>query len=214
MAKYIGEIIEDELRRQGWSIADFAEKIGMTRENAYYLFKRVDISLALLTLISKVLNRDFIREVYQNPDIIDLNDPLIYRQLEEDRAMTQFHNVFPKAMKNVGIHDVLVLSGSAFDEDDVRTFLPDIGLADHAIFFYKHPKEDLSNPLAYETISDGGKNSFRICTNNLYGTKYAEVIIDYKTQLEWEDYLRFIFRECQKRGIDLRTCGLVRSYRL
>ncbi len=70
MAKYIGEIIEDEVRRQGWSIADFAEIIGMTRENAYYLFKRVDISLALLTLISKVLNRDFIRGVYQNPDII------------------------------------------------------------------------------------------------------------------------------------------------
>lgn len=207
MAKYIGQLIEDEVRQQGINITDFAERICTTRENVYHLFKRVDINLAQLTLISKVLNRDFIREIYMNPEIINLDDPIIKKQLEEDKAMTQFYNVFPKAMENVGLHDVLVLTGSAFDKDDVQTFLPDIGLANHAIFFYKHQKEDLSDPLAYETVSDGGKNTFRICTNNLYGSKYVEIIIEYKTQLEWEEYLRFILDECRKRALDLRICG-------
>lgn len=194
-------------------ISDFAEKICTTRENVYHIFKRVDINLVQLSLISKVLNRDFIREIYLNPEILDLNDPVIIQQIEEDKAMTQFYNVIPKAMENIGMHDVLVNTGSAFNKDDVESFLPDIGLANHAIFFYKHKKDDLSDPLAYETISDGGKKTFRICTNNLYGTRYAEVIIDYKTQPEWEDYLKFIFRECQKRGVDLRISGFTHNGR-
>lgn len=210
MRQYIGQLIEEEVRKQNLIIEKFADDIHTTRANVYDIFKRKDINLGLLMMISKVLGRNFIKEIDLNPDILDPDDPEIIRQLEEDKAVIQLLDVFPKAMRNLGIEDVIVLTGSAFAEEDIQTFLPDFGLSEHAIFFYKHPKEDLNKFLTYELITDGKGNSFRLSSNNEAGTYYAEVLIEYKTLREWEDYLRFIFQECRRRGVNLMTSGITK----
>lgn len=207
MAKHIGEMIEDEVRRQKLAITDFANEIHTTRENVYNIFKRSELDIARLILISRVLNRNFIREIYLDPSIVDIDNPSVLKQLEEEKALMQFLSVIPKVMDNLGMQSFIVLMGNAFNKDDIDSFLPDFGLSEYSICFYKHAKAGMFETFDYEEISDGSKNHFRLCTNKLYGTKYAEVIIEYKTQLEWENFLRFIFQECVKRGVDLRTSG-------
>ena len=60
MAKTIGKLIEEEVRKQGWVIKDFAEKICCTRTNVYDIFARSKMDVSQLELISRVLKHNFI----------------------------------------------------------------------------------------------------------------------------------------------------------
>ncbi|MDR0812185.1 MAG: hypothetical protein LBN23_07975 [Paludibacter sp.] len=61
---HIGKIIEQKVKEQGLSIAEFARKINCVRENAYYIFRQQSIDIEKLVEISKVLNYNFLEEIY------------------------------------------------------------------------------------------------------------------------------------------------------
>ena len=63
---HIGEIIRDELVRQGRKMPWFAEQLNTDVSNAYKILKRNNIDLFLLIRISKVLRHDFLQEVSQH----------------------------------------------------------------------------------------------------------------------------------------------------
>lgn len=51
------------------SVATLAEKICCARANVYNIFKRRNIDIALLALISKVLHRNFVLECAKAVDV-------------------------------------------------------------------------------------------------------------------------------------------------
>ncbi len=59
----IGMIIKQELERQERTITWFASKLHCNRANVYNIFSRNNIDIALLIRISKILNRNFVREI-------------------------------------------------------------------------------------------------------------------------------------------------------
>lgn len=66
---HIGLMIKEECRRQHMSVATLAEKICCARANVYNIFKRRNIDIALLALISKVLHRNFVLECAKAVDV-------------------------------------------------------------------------------------------------------------------------------------------------
>lgn len=73
----IGARIRREVEAQHWSYTAFARAINCSRSSLYNIFNSSDISLARLMQICKVLNVDFIGEIYsfdQLPDIHDRGD--------------------------------------------------------------------------------------------------------------------------------------------
>lgn len=64
----IGTIIKQELERQERTITWFASKLHCNRANVYNIFSRNNIDIALLIRISKILNRNFVREIADQID--------------------------------------------------------------------------------------------------------------------------------------------------
>lgn len=61
---HIGSIIRRKLEESPLTIAEFAERINRTRPTVYDIFSRKSIDTELLITISKVLNYNFLQEVY------------------------------------------------------------------------------------------------------------------------------------------------------
>ena len=78
MAKTIGKLIEEEVRRQGWVIKDFASEIFCTRTNVYDIFNRSKMDVAqFFDAMPKVLKNlhidtNIVMPIMQN----EFNDPL------------------------------------------------------------------------------------------------------------------------------------------
>jgi hypothetical protein len=59
MLKNQGEIIQKEILKTGISVTAVAEKISMSRENLYKIFKRDKVDPYLILRIGKAINHDF-----------------------------------------------------------------------------------------------------------------------------------------------------------
>lgn len=60
MAYNYGGEIRRVLKEKGMSVAEFAQRINKSRENAYDIFRRKSLDTELLSVISQVLDYDFI----------------------------------------------------------------------------------------------------------------------------------------------------------
>ena len=56
---HIGSLIEQELRRQDWSVTWLASELHCDRTNVYKVFKRKSIDTRLLVDISVILQHNF-----------------------------------------------------------------------------------------------------------------------------------------------------------
>ena len=64
MKKHAGERVKEVFDASGLSASEFARRLNCHRQNVYDIFKRQDIDLSLLQRISKVLEHDFVTELY------------------------------------------------------------------------------------------------------------------------------------------------------
>jgi hypothetical protein len=78
MGIHIGKIIEEEVRRQGMSVLQFADKIITSRSNVYDIFKAKHIPLNRLEIYSKALNKNLVQ--------------LIADKMEEELGQTHARN--------------------------------------------------------------------------------------------------------------------------
>ena len=62
---HIGQLIQDELNRQGSTVNWFAKGICCEKSNVYKMFKRKSVDLAQLMKISEVLNHNFLKDCYE-----------------------------------------------------------------------------------------------------------------------------------------------------
>lgn len=194
-ADTIGKLIEEEVRRQGWRIGDFAEKIYCSRENVYALFKRYTIDVAQLQLISKVLNHDFFLDIISNPGLVDITNPEIKKDLLNRRAVAQFFDVMPKVLKNLNIETSIVMPIMRNEFNDP---LPDYGLSDFAIFFTVGERLlDRFTPTNFECFDVQTEVAFKnhivdIWHNKVHHSWFVDVKLDYKTEEEWREILVYL----------------------
>lgn len=64
MSPHAGEKIKEYLKASGMKVGEFAKLLNCHRQNVYDIFKRQDIDLQMLQRISKVLDHDFVTELY------------------------------------------------------------------------------------------------------------------------------------------------------
>lgn len=190
----IGQLIENEVRRQQIPIVEFAKRICCRRNNVYDIFKRNGIDIVLLKQISKVLHRNFFKEIAENMDLI-----IDTEQSEEDvkkrKAVSQFLDIVPDVLHRLGKAAVIVFCKLDGGEEETPT--PDFGLPDYLITFTigETLKERMGDctllPITSEMSVDGCM--VEICTNVLSGSTFINIKLDYKTAEEWARQLAFAF---------------------
>lgn len=63
---HIGQMIQEELIRQGRTVNWFTKGIYCEKSNVYKMFKRKSIDLAQLMKVSEVLNHNFLKDCYED----------------------------------------------------------------------------------------------------------------------------------------------------
>lgn len=198
----IGELIEKEVRKQGISVTDFAKMICCKRNNVYDIFKRNKMDIVQLKLISKVLRRNFFRELAEDIELI--ND---IEETEEEKmkrkAVSQFLDIVPNILPKLGKPSTIVFC--KLDEpgyEDCKT--PDFGLPDPFITFTigETLKERIGDcaTLQIKSVSNDNGCKVEVCTNIIYGSVCVNVKLDYKSSDEWYKTLTFAFETYAKYG--------------
>lgn len=62
---HIGNMIHEELLRQGRTVTWFAKEIYCEKSNIYKMFKRKSIDLAQLIKVSEALDHNFLRDCFE-----------------------------------------------------------------------------------------------------------------------------------------------------
>lgn len=68
MKVHAGEKVKEYFEASGLSVSEFARRLNCHRQNVYDIFKRQNIDLSLLQRISRVLEHDFVTELYGSPN--------------------------------------------------------------------------------------------------------------------------------------------------
>ncbi|WP_279086580.1 hypothetical protein [Bacteroides acidifaciens] len=198
----IGELIENEVRKQQIPITEFAKRIYCQRNNVYDIFKRNKMDIAQLKQISKVLNRNFFKELAEDVELINDKEES-EEEVMKQKAVSQFFNVVPDILHKLGKPSTIVFS--RLDEpgyEDCPT--PDFGLPDYFITFTigETLKERIGDcaalPIAPVFNDDGCM--VEVCTNVVYGSVCVNVKLDYKTSDEWYRSLAFAFETYRRFG--------------
>jgi hypothetical protein len=96
---HIGEMIKQKVKECGIKISDFANAIHCDRTNVYSIFKRKNIDILQLHLISQVLNYDFISEVCFKNDV--QKKYLIIIEVDEQRLQEFLSDASIKFIKHL-----------------------------------------------------------------------------------------------------------------
>lgn len=191
----IGELIEYEVRKQQIPITEFAKSICCQRNNVYDIFKRNKMDIAQLKQISKVLNRNFFKELAEDVELINDGEES-EEEVMKQKAVSQFFNVVPDVLHKLGKPSTIVFS--RLDEpgyEDCPT--PDFGLPDYFITFTigETLKERIGDcaVLPIVPVFNGDGCMVEVCTNVVYGSVCVNVELDYKTSDEWYKILSFAF---------------------
>lgn len=62
---HLGELIKEKVNTSGYTITEFAEKIGLSRPAVYQLFNKQSIDTELLVRISLLLKENFVKHIFQ-----------------------------------------------------------------------------------------------------------------------------------------------------
>lgn len=192
----IGELIEKEVRRQQLSIVEFADKICCKRNNVYNLFTRNNMDIKQLALISKVLGRNFFKELAEDLELANETD-----ESEEDiqnrKAVSQFMEVAPRVLRKLNASPIIVFSVSENGKYEGSP-VPDFMLPDYAISFtigetFQERAKDFYHPrlISIESFQNKEGIAIEISTNHLHDSRIINIKLDYKSEAEWYDTLKF-----------------------
>lgn len=205
MKMLIGELIEKEVRKQGWTINSFAEAICCGRNNVYNIFKRSSIDVLLLAKISEILKHNFFEDLVNNPKLVDFDNPVIAKEFEQRRAISQFMDVMPRVLDKLGFNTCIVkVISSEFQEYD----LPDFGLSDFNVTFSvgewladRNPKNKSIMEYSSKVSSKGIRVDF--WRNPILGWTMIDIKLDFKTEEEWIETMDFVKEKCIPQALSL-----------
>ena len=202
--KTIGQLIENEVRKQQRSITDFADEICCQRSNVYNIFKRNNIDIQLLARISKVLQHNYFQDLAANPELADIPKDMTEKETENQKAVAQFFDVMPNILSRLGMSNCITFDKYEFlCDNDIPH--PDMILPDYMVCFtigerwIEKAKMDKS-PFFDVTSLSATKNTFvDIVENKAFKTTFIDIKLDYKTEQEWEDTMFYIKENCLQR---------------
>ena len=199
----IGKLIESEVRKQQIPITEFAKLICCQRNNVYDIFKRSKIDIVQLKQISKVLKRNFFKELADDIELIS-EDDISEKEVLRQKAVSQFFEIVPNILHELGKPSTIVFCKLDEPEyEDCAT--PDFGLPDSFITFTIGDtlKERIgeNKVLPIVVVHDNTNNcDVEVCTNMVYGSVCVNVKLDYKTQDEWRNVLQLAFETYNRIG--------------
>lgn len=198
MKTTIGSLIEKEVRKQQWPISKFAEAICCGRKNVYDIFKRSSIDMLQLAKISEVLKHNFFEDLVNNPGLVDFSNPVIAKEFEKKRALSQFMDVMPRVLDKLGFSTCIVkIVSSEFQEKD----LPDFGLSDFNVSFtvgewLVDRRANNKDFMGYSSkVSTKGIRA-DFWKNPISGWISIDIKLDFKTEEEWFETMSFVKEEC------------------
>lgn len=198
----IGELIEQEVRKQQIPITEFAKKINCQRNNVYDIFQRSKMDIVQLKQISKVLNRNFFKELADDVELIN-EDKESAEDILRIKAVSQFFNIVPDVLRKLGKPSTIVFC--KLDEpgyEDCPT--PDFGLPNDFITFTigNTLKERIGDcaVLPINPVYNEDGCMVEVCTNLIHNSVCLNVKLDYKTEDEWYRTMAFTFETYARFG--------------
>lgn len=187
--KSIGELIEQEVRKQNIPIIQFGNMINCNRNNVYNIFKRNDISIQQLKAISAVLGHNFFEDITNDMDIIN--------PIEESDEMKAKRNVIPLFLEMVPevLHE-MNLSASIVLPNLKDCPLPDFALPDYNITFTVG--DTLESRLGNDTfvhinrVEDKNGYSYEFVTNAV-GENLLNIPVKDYNKSDWQNIFSHIF---------------------
>lgn len=193
--KTIGELIEYEVRKQGFEITEFAKKIKCKRNNVYNIFKRNNLDIALLARISEVLEHNYFADIAKDYSLVEYDEEESKQDEGNRKAVNQFMEVVPNVLKELGKKSTIAFGGI----EDSDLIYPDFVLPDYCITFtigktWAEKANIFSNDFfAIQPITNG-KISFFYIVNKI-GTPVIDIKLEYKSYDEWKEMLSFVFQK-------------------
>lgn len=196
--KHIGDLIKEEVDRQGLSASEFGKKIYCERGNVYKIYKRKSIDTALLGIISNALNHDFFADIASNHLLSGVDDEEVRKEVYNKMAVAQFIEVVPDLLEKLGVEPHIFFGRPLEIPKEIPIpdyyITPNISLSLNELLFDKM-NCNLENAISVKRFKDNDTEllvdlwEFRWNADNLLNIK-----LDYKTKEEWEYTLRFIFK--------------------
>ena len=184
----IGKLIEKEVRKQQLSIVEFADRICCKRNNVYNLFTRNNMDIQQHALISKVLAEDL--ELANETDESE-------EDIQSRKAVSQFMEVAPRVLRKLNASPIIVFSVSENGKYEGCP-VPDFMLPDYAISFtigetFQERAKDFYHPrlISIESFQNKEGIAIEISTNHLHDSRIINIKLDYKSEDEWYDTLKF-----------------------
>lgn len=206
----IGQLIKNEVERQGISVKKFAKMIYCERANVYKIYERASLDTAQLGLISKALNHNFFLDIANNQVLSGVDDEQSLKDIYNRRAVSQFVEVIPDILMRLGV-EPLIYFGRPIDIPK-EIPLPDYCISPYNITFsigemlYDKTHCNFSNTENVKRITDdvtGLQVDFWQFTTP--GPGFVNLKLDYKTEDEWMYALEFVFKTFYKHNPNIFT---------
>ncbi len=196
----IGELIEKEVRKQNFTIDKFAQMICCQRANVYKIFKRNTIDISQLKLISEALGHNYFEDLANDVNLAR-PVPVDEEEMERLRSVEQFMKVVPKVFYELGYNVSFVFGTIMPGYEDMP--LPDYSLSHFNITFtigqtYEEKCNGFfGNGLSFFPPSKEYPSKMVGVVNQVTGIQSFDIAIDYKTEEQWKETIRFALDEIQ-----------------
>ena len=201
--KKIGQLIKEEVERKGLSVKEFAEKICYKRANVYKIYDKISLDTALLGRISKVLDHNFFMDIAENPILSGLEDENALQEIRNKMAVSQFVEVVPNVLIKLGVEPTIFL-GRPLDIPKENP-MPEYYITPYenstlfiafsvGDFLVDKPKCILSQAAKIDKLTNAEIGlDYHIWQFKDLKASFINLKLDYKTEEEWENTLKFIF---------------------
>lgn len=196
--KTIGQLIKEEVERQGLSAKKFGEMIHCERANVYKIYERTSLDTAQLGLISKALNHNFFVDIVNDQMLSGVEDEKALKEISNRMAVSQFVEVVPKVLAKLGVEPSIFFGRPLDIPEEIPT--PDYYISPYNITFsIGDLLRDKANCHLAQTAN---VQRFTDDTTGLQvdlwkfivpGPDWVNLKLDYKTEEEWEYTLKFVF---------------------
>ncbi len=198
-SKTIGDLINEEVRRQKMPVTKFAKEINCQRNNVYDIFNRSNMDIDLLKRISKVLDVNFFQTIANDLDLVCEEADNVNQQ--EQKAVSQFLDVVPKLLEKMG-KNAAIFMGNPCPLDIDSDCLPDFSLPDYSISFTfgKTLEERMraNSYLSFEVVRKNAGCEVETCFNKCTSLQTVNIQLTYKTEEQWAEILEFAFEVVSK----------------
>ena len=198
-SKTFGDLINEEVRRQGMPVTKFAKEINCQRNNVYDIFNRSNMDIDLLKRISKVLGVNFFQKIADDLDLVCEEADNVNQQ--EQKAVSQFLDVVPKLLEKMG-KNAAIFMGNPCPSDIDSDCLPDFCLPDYSISFTfgKTLEERMgaNRFLSFEVVRKNVGCEVETCFNKITSLPTVNIQLTYKTEEQWAEILEFAFEVMSK----------------